>query len=89
MNNPTMGSVCYNGGIPNVSPPNRNVTMRTEYYTTTEAADYLGVSVSRVVQFCQEGRIGRKIGRNWAISRDEAHRFFLLRRKPGRPLAAR
>ena len=57
--------------------------MPTEYLTTREAAEFLDVSQSRVVQFCREGRLGRKIGRNWAITRAQLEAFRKIERKPG------
>ena len=57
--------------------------MPTKYLTTREAAKLLGISQSRVVQFCREDRLGRKIGRNWAITRAQLERFRGIERKPG------
>ncbi len=59
--------------------------MPIEYLTTAEAAEFLDLSVSRVVQFCREGRLGRRIGRNWAITRTQVERFRKVKRKEGRP----
>ena len=57
-----------------------------DYVTTTEAAEVLGVSSIRVRQFCQEGRLGRKIGDRWIISRDELRSFQKIPRERGRRL---
>ena len=45
------------------------------YLTVTEAASRLGLSSIRVRQFCQEGRIGEKLGPLWIISEQELRRF--------------
>jgi len=55
------------------------------YYTTAEAAQYLAVSQCRVRQFCEEGRLGEKIGRNWAITAAELAAFARRKRRPGNP----
>ena len=57
--------------------------MPTEYLTTTQTAAELDLSESRIVQFCREGRLGRKIGRNWAISRAQLEAFRAIPRRPG------
>jgi len=54
-----------------------------ELFTTTQAAEALGISVQRIKQLCAEGRMGMRVGRDWIITQDdiEANRI----RKPGRP----
>ncbi len=59
----------------------------TRYLTTEEAAERLGLDGSRVRRLCAEGRLGRKIGRNWAISEADLQRFAQEERRPGRPPA--
>jgi len=54
-----------------------------EYLTTAQAAEVLKLTPDRVAQFCQQGRLGRKIGRNWAITRTDLERFRRIKRKPG------
>lgn len=53
--------------------------------TPAQAADRLGLSVSRVKQFCEEGRIGQRVGRRWIICRDELEQFAKIPRPNGRP----
>lgn len=53
--------------------------------TVPEAAALLGVTEARVRQLCNKGRLGRKFGNQWAISRDELRQFALIPRNPGRP----
>jgi excisionase family DNA binding protein len=51
--------------------------------TVAETAELLGVSVERVRQFCYQGRLGHKVGRDWVITEEE---LAALERKPvGRP----
>jgi len=57
----------------------------TRFYTTAEAAELLGLDVSRVRQFCAQGRLGEKIGRNWAIPADELKAFARQKRPAGNP----
>ncbi len=57
----------------------------TKYLTTTQAAARLGLSESRVRQFCQVGWMGRKIGRNWAITETELAAFKRINRPAGNP----
>jgi len=52
--------------------------------STTEAADLLGLNVSRVRAMCAAGRLGQKIGHRWAISDRELEAFCRRRRRPGR-----
>lgn len=58
---------------------------RTRYFTTAEAAEVLGLTQSRVVKLCQAERLGRKIGRNWAISQAQLDKFAAIPRKAGWP----
>lgn len=55
-------------------------------YTTTAAAEYLGLSTARVRALCAAGRLGRKVGlRAYLMTADELRRFKKILRKPGRP----
>lgn len=40
-----------------------------------EAAERLGVSVRRVQQYCQQGRLGQHVGTRYVIRADELRRF--------------
>lgn len=53
--------------------------------TTEEVANELGLSVVRVREFCQDGRLGRRVGRQWIITREELEEFKTIPRKPGNP----
>lgn len=55
------------------------------YFTVAEAAEQLGVSEIRVRQFCQEGRLGQKVGSIWLIARGELFAFKRKKRHPGPP----
>lgn len=48
-----------------------------------EAAEVIGVTPQRVRQFCREGRLGRRVGRTWIITREEAEAFADIPRNPG------
>ena len=49
------------------------------------AAYELNVSVRRVQQFCEEGRLGSKVNGNPVITRAELDAFKEIPREPGRP----
>lgn len=55
--------------------------------TADDVAEELGITPQRVREFCRQGRLGRKIGRQWIISREDFERFVRedYPRKPGRP----
>lgn len=53
-------------------------------YTVTEAAEALELSEPRVRTLCQEGRMGRKVGRDWVITAEEIE-AMRDRPGPGRP----
>ncbi len=51
-------------------------TVNTEdLISTTEAAILIGVSERRVQQYCKNGRLGFKAGRNYLITRRDARKF--------------
>lgn len=54
-------------------------------HTCAEAAVLIGVSPIRVRKFCQEGRLGQKIGDQWLITDEEIRLFKQIPRKRGRP----
>lgn len=56
-----------------------------EFLTTKEAAEELGIAETTARLYCQEGRFGQKIGRQWLITRQEIEEFKQQRRPPGRP----
>lgn len=51
--------------------------------TVKEAAEELGLTPQRVRQFCREGRLGQRLGREWVITREELEEFKKIPRKPG------
>lgn len=55
------------------------------FLTTSQVANELGITETTVRRYCNEGRMGTKIGRQWLITRDELDRFKKSRREPGRP----
>jgi len=59
----------------------------SKYFTTAEAAEYLGVTASRVRQFIVADRLeSEKHGRDHLISETELERFAKSdKKKPGRP----
>ncbi|HUT88840.1 MAG TPA: helix-turn-helix domain-containing protein [Thermoguttaceae bacterium] len=50
-----------------------------------KAAVMLGVSRQRVQQFCEEGRLGQKVGSQWVIPSDELEQFSKIPRPNGKP----
>jgi excisionase family DNA binding protein len=60
-------------------------TENRQYLSTKDAAELLKVSQVRVRQFCQEGRIGQKVGDRYLILRDEVLQFLRKDRPVGRP----
>lgn len=58
--------------------------MTTKRYTTLEAAAELGVSESLVRRYCREGRLGERIGRNFAITEAQLQKFKAEPRTVGR-----
>jgi excisionase family DNA binding protein len=57
---------------------------QSELLTCKEAAQVLGVTPVRVRQFCQEGRLGQKLGDRWVIPKSELHQFKKIPRNSGR-----
>ena len=53
--------------------------------TVKQVSDELGITAVTVRRYCQEGRLGRKFGRQWLITRDELEKFKKIKRKVGRP----
>ena len=56
-----------------------------KYHTTDEAAKQLKLSGVMVRRYCRQGRLGERIGRNWAISQADIDRFAAIPRKRGKP----
>lgn len=54
--------------------------------STKDAAKAMGINERRVRQFCDEGRMGRKVGDTWVITPEEIERN--RERKAGRPAVA-
>lgn len=73
--------------IPISYPTRMMVAMKTlkagDYLTTVQAARRLKLSDARVRQFCREGRIGVKVGRNYLIP--EEHLQLVSCLPTGRP----
>jgi excisionase family DNA binding protein len=59
--------------------------MESKLLTTAEAADRLGLSEVRIRQLCNDGRLGRKVGRDWLFSEEELTAFLATDRPTGRP----
>ena len=56
------------------------------FMSTADAAQALGIKERRVRQLCTGGRMGRRVGRDWAITPEEIERN--RERKPGPPAVA-
>ena len=53
--------------------------MTVRYFSTNEIANQLGVSREYVNRLCRQGKLGRRIGRNWAISKKSLDRYMVGR----------
>lgn len=53
--------------------------------TVADAAKILGVSAPRVYQFCNDGKLGRKVDGAWVFSESELREFAAKPRRNGRP----
>lgn len=51
--------------------------------TVDEVAEKLGLTPQRVRQFCRDGRLGQRVGRQWVITEEEFERFQSIPRQPG------
>lgn len=67
----------------------------TEYLSTAEAAEMLGLDTDTVRRYCRnasEGRTpslkGMQVGRAWLVHKDEIDRYRKERKDPGRPTQA-
>jgi len=58
---------------------------KTRYLTSSQAAERLGLAEGTVKRYCQQGRLGQKIGRNWAITEAQLKRFAKKPRPVGNP----
>ena len=59
--------------------------MDEELLSVQQVAIELKRSEKRVREYCREGRLGQKIGRQWIITRPELEAFKLIPRKHGAP----
>lgn len=53
------------------------------YLNTTEAGRILSLCSRQVANLCASGRLGQKIGRNWAITPDQVEEFKKIPRPVG------
>lgn len=55
--------------------------------TVSQVAERLGISEKRVREYCRQGRLGEKVGRQWIITEDDFERFLAedYTGEPGRP----
>ncbi len=60
-------------------------SVEVELLSTRQAAEILQVSVRRIQQFCEEGRIGTMVGNGWVFTRDELDAFAKEPREVGNP----
>ncbi len=59
--------------------------MVEDLLTVKEVAKELGRSEKRIREYCREGRLGYKFGRQWIITRAELDAFKQIPRKHGAP----
>jgi excisionase family DNA binding protein len=57
----------------------------SEWISAKEAAERLGLSWSMVRRYCQEGRLGQRVGGVWVLAKAEVDAFSAEPRKHGRP----
>ncbi len=50
--------------------------MQTIYLTTCQAATELEVSDAYARRLCRQGRLGRRIGRNWAVTAADLRKYL-------------
>lgn len=61
-------------------------TIDGEFYTTTEAAEYLGFAEDTIRRYIYRGLISaEKVGAQYLISREECDRYDSEKRGPGSP----
>jgi excisionase family DNA binding protein len=61
-----------------------------DYITTSEAAEIIGCVDSRVRQLLRAGTLdGKRLGRDWLVSRNSAEGYSEKERKPGRKPATK
>lgn len=53
------------------------------FYTTQQTAKLLGLSIPRIKQLCQAGRLGQKVGVQWLMTKEEILEFARLDRPSG------
>jgi excisionase family DNA binding protein len=60
---------------------------KDEFFTTDEAASYLGFAQSTITQYVQRGLLkpAKRIGRSWLFTRSECDRYNEEKRSPGKP----
>lgn len=55
-----------------------------DYFSTQQAAEYLGVSDARIRVFIRDGRLkAERVGRAWLIHKDDLEAFARLPRPQG------
>jgi hypothetical protein len=59
-------------------PRDASTDRRDAMLNTVDAAARLGVTEGRVRVLCREGRLGKKVGRNWIITAGDLRRFKRL-----------
>jgi hypothetical protein len=60
-------------------------TQNPAFWSTSKAAQFLGLSEIRVRQFCKEGRLGTKVGNSYVITDEELREFAKNERPTGKP----
>ena len=53
--------------------------------TTEQAARRLGLSAGLIRRYCRQGRLGKRVGRNFAISESDLRKFAAVARLIGKP----
>lgn len=65
----------------------KHTDILADLITATEAAELLGLTPERVMQFCRAGRLpAAKPGRDWITTRAAVAEFARVAREPGKKI---
>ena len=56
-----------------------------EYYTLSQAAELANLQAVTLRKYCIAGKIGRKLGNQWVLTREDIETVRAMNHRPGRP----